>query len=1443
MLINNLANLAKTNPTAVAVVAGAERLTYAELDGRAGKVATLLTGMNVGRGALVAVYMERNANAIASLLGVMKSGAAYTVVEEDGNFEENCNRLAAMDAAAVVTTDARAADLRARGINAVAFSKAAHCDERTTFPELTASDTAYVLFTSGSTGRPKGVAISHGNIAHYVDSIRRRLGITRPLAYGHASTLSADLGNTCLFLSFWTGSSLHVIDGATRKDPRAMLDYLADNNIEFLKITPSHWSAIFQNAAVPHVTRRLRFEFLVLGGEKLSVRLAKEILQAGITRVLVNHYGPTETTVGVATYLMTDAEQLAALKTDSIPIGLPLGDTRLLVRTEAGDFVDRSAEGELFIGGPSVAIGYRGDPDTTAKSFITDVERGVRFYRTGDHVRIDSDGVVEFIGRVDRQVKVNGYRIELEHIEGVIRNIDGVDGAAAYLLDDQGKSAIAAAVLMKDATCTAAALKSRLGQVLPEYMVPRKIEIFADFPRNQNGKTDLKALRLLLDERLRVPAVADDERSSPPAGPLVEEVREIWRQCLRDARFGDDDDFFDVGGDSLDAIRVIAELQVRGYSVSAHVFLGEPTVNALAQALKKAEKPVPSESRQQEHTRFSSAQHWFFRKQFVQPDHYNQAILLECEQKVDLDILRAVVARLQELHPLLRTAFRSEDGHWIARPATAPLDAALSSSSLMREAGADDIAAHISSTAQALQASLRLEDGRVFVVHLFKFDDAPDQLLLLAHHLSVDVVSWHILVADIARLYGIFAAGEVDNTPRNPVTFWEWVEHIDSHRSMLRRDAAFWRTMLADRTAGSAPIPDARNIERTAQTVWLGFSWDETATLLGDLDAAAGVPVHAALLGAFVFALMSDREDDGIVVDVESHGRLTCDDAVDISRVVGWFTSMFPLKLAVKKRDLLGTVRLADAMLSRVPKLGVAYGLFEDEISAASGGAIVPQLCFNYLGEFRFGRDDRFAVSPSRYSIGLARGGANNRIHALKLTARIVNGHLVADLSFQPDKYDPRTMERVMTDTRRELLSLANVFSSDPAPLLLEQGASTGLIAHVPRALPLEQKTSKRIARKRMYRNVLLTGASGYVGIHVLHELLRTTDAHVYCLMRGKNGISPKQRLEAAYSWYFPHAPLRSHTHRYTVLEGDAALEAFGLPKETSEYLGDRLDAIYHFAANTRLFGSSRSFLQNVDGVRSAIELARARRPKDLHYMSTLAVCGVNPKSAPATFSESSLDIGQEFQNEYERTKFMAERLLLDFAADGGSAFIFRSGNVSAHSETGKFQMNASDNRFVQFLAAVMKLGKLPRDLGENIVLSPVDKVASGIVSISLNADVNGGTFHVDSPWDIEMVEIFANLISLGVSFEATNHETFADLFRAHHDLRDPEIALGYFWAMRKPRNVRFNHERTLELLDDPACRFDRPDQTWVLRFLQQLTHREHASDRSVGSVAEALAT
>lgn len=692
--------------------------------------------------------------------------------------------------------------------------------------------------------------------------------------------------------------------------------------------------------------------------------------------------------------------------------------------------------------------------------------------------------------------------------------------------------------------------------------------------------------------------------------------------------------------------------------------------------------------------------------------------------------------------------------------------------------------------------------GHLVGIHL---DRTAAIVVAMLAVLAVDAVSWRIIVDDLSRCYEERRLGRQPARPHQPSDFGAWAAHLREHAGQMRADLDHWAGL------GDLPLPPARsredNLEAHAQAVWFGFSRRETAAL------AISTSPNEALLAAFAQAYREVYGLDDLVVDVESHGRTTFDESVDVSRVVGWFTSTYPVRLRVAAGDVAATVEATSAALRDVPHLGIAYGLHEEPRRA--------EICYNYLGSLALPSSGELRPTVSPYAVGPVRGADNDRIYPLKLSARVHEGQLIADLSFTAGRHDPEQVRAICRATRTHLLSTCGIIAG-PAQLVMEHGSSTGVLLQVP--TELRELTSVASHSTRRYGSVLLTGATGFIGVYLLHLLLTRTTSRVHCLVRAHAGASGTERLREAYAWHLPGESLDRYAGRLVVHTADLADPGLGLDERTYDALARETEAVYHLAADTRLFGDRESFTrQNTAAVHAMVQFATTGRAKDLHHVSTLAVSGRGPEGPPVVFSEDSLDVGQKFLNDYERSKYEAERVVHDFVARGGRGFIYRSGNVSGHSRTGRFQRNAGSSRLVQLLRGCAYLGRVPSLDGETLTFSPVDVVAEGILAISRNVGIDGGTFHVESPHPVSYQDLFEAMRAGGCELHEDPSPTFAALFGRHVVDGDEQTALAYFWAQRPERNVRYEHSRTLHTLSRLGVTFPPPTPDWLYGYVTGL--------------------
>ncbi|WP_331741240.1 amino acid adenylation domain-containing protein (plasmid) [Streptomyces sp. NBC_00963] len=579
---------AAATPDATAIVAGGTRLSYREVDERANRIGHHLAATGVGDDTVVGVCLERGPDLILALLGVWKAGAAYLPLDPTNPADRLAHALRDSSAGVLLTDSMAQGGVRDFAGERVEFDRdaAALAARPTTRPDRTADPEllAYVIYTSGSTGTPKGVMITHCGLANHLRWAQEDL----TGAEGGAplfSSVAFDLPATNLFAPLITGRAVHVLPAG---DLTGLGTALADGGpYAFVKVTPGHLGILGDQLTDAQAARLAGT--VVVAGEELPGRLADRWLALLGPGRLLNEYGPTETSIGTLVHAVRERHQ------GTVPLGRPLPRTSAVILDGVGRPVPIGVVGELYIGGAGVARGYLGRPALTAERFVPDPDGapGSRRYRTGDLARRRRDGAIEFLGRVDRQVKVRGYRVELGEIEARLSELAGVRDAVVVVSEHRPGERVLAAYVVPDAgetdpgTAPGAsggfdpeALRGRLAAVLPDYMVPSSFTVIAAVPLTANGKLDRGALP---------DAAPGDTLYTPPANVVEERVAALFGEVLAVERIGADAHFFHLGGHSILAIRLTARLQEEfDLDLSVRTVFEEPTVRQLARAVEAA---------------------------------------------------------------------------------------------------------------------------------------------------------------------------------------------------------------------------------------------------------------------------------------------------------------------------------------------------------------------------------------------------------------------------------------------------------------------------------------------------------------------------------------------------------------------------------------------------------------------------------------------------------------------------------------------------------------------------------------------------------------------------------------------------------------------------------------------------------------------------------------
>ncbi|MGB2784614.1 AMP-binding protein [Psychrobacter sp.] len=1410
MLLQKIESYSYHNPQKIAVSSKNEAMTYERLVAISNNIALGIQMQQLKPNALVAVCMERSPGIIATLIGIMRAGCAYTIVELNMHHQETLSRLKSIQPDFIVTDDAYNTLIEKSGFDYLSYQVLSSFKGHLNLPQFPKSNvTAYVLFTSGSTGHPKGVEVSYDNLIHYCKGMYKKLNLSASsdMTFGHVSTLSADLGNTSLFLSLWTGGKLYLASESERKDPAALAQIIANKNIDILKITPTHWRLVLTALQTKSFNVPL-LEYLILGGEALPIDLGMASLEHLTTKYLINHYGPTETTIGVTIH-QTSLEELRYASESTLPIGLPFGDTQVILRCKDGKLHPTGImEGELLIGGPSVTKGYRGLAQANARSFIPLPNYQGFYYCTGDRVRRDADGTLYFLGRIDRQVKVNGYRVELESVESEIRSLIGVEHVVVIHHRSDSQDYLLCAYSGKE--LNSEDIRQTLSQNIPSYMIPARFKYHLSLPFNVNGKVDIPLIKTTLVDffersRLKVAKYPKGNTSDKREQDIIE----AFKNQLKGVDFTVNDDFFQLGGDSLDAIQLVSSLQLQGYSITASQFLAQPSVKGVLTSLLSAKRQIQKAHKKIcEPTICSPAQQWFFRQNMLEENRWTQAMALEVGVKLDSDKLNDAFMLLISEHPMLSARFFcNEQKEW--QFVTRQTDEKVFIPDLNNHRSWSERGIAIHKAYQKLELQLNIYTGQLCRATLINFKDGPSILVLVIHHLVVDIITWRLLLDDLMRHYAVKIGLEASINPLSISHFDEWCRHLRSTKELLSDDMHYWNSQPK-----VEPRESNAGQEKDSRTVWISMTEQETFHLSQIATQRWNSTLDIYVLAAYSEEAAYLKGTPTISIDVESHGRLSLCSDIDISRTAGWFTSIFPITFNINEEASDIFVSSVHKQMNDLPHLGTAYELLRMKDTTPS------ELCFNYAGQFRLGMRNDWQLTPADVLLPSLRGQQNNRIHEIKLTGRIYKQQLLLDINFSNKQYSNENMLDFARRLRMRLLRHIPVCESEKREPVLDNNNSTGAIWNpLPAFL-----TSIEKKQHRPYQNILLTGATGFIGIHVLEQLLKHTSASIHCLIRPRLNTTIERRLQAAWQSFFNLEDMNCYKDRIHCIPADLTQPKLGLTTFSWDILSKSIDAIYHFAADTKLVGSIDIACDNIlKPVEGCICLAEIGKQKDLHFMSTLAVSGTREGKQPRSFDETSLKIDQNFQNSYERYKYDAEVLVHNFAYKGGNTFIYRTGNVTGQSNTGKFQQNATDNRWVQCLKGIIALGQIPLSYSDTIVLSPVDIVAQGLVALSLDTSISSGTFHLDSEYGLPVQEFVEVLEQYGAHFEKVDSISLEQLFRESNLIHHKDVAIGYFWFARGERNINFSHTKTKKLLQNYDIKFEKLDIEWVRKFIKNL--------------------
>jgi len=1014
------AQVART-PERVAVSCNGRSLTYRELDRRAHRLACHLSGLGVGPGVLVGLATDRDLELAVGILGILQAGGAYlpldlryppdrlTFMLQDSQTRVLVTqrslqeRLPAAEAQIVCLEDLEALDVGpgARGPGSAR--------------RVGAEDVAYVIYTSGSTGRPKGVLVTHGNVLRLFDRTAHWFQFDETDVWTLFHSYAFDFSVWELWGALLHGGRVVVIPYETSRSPGEFYDLLARESVTVLNQTPSAFRQLIQ-AEEDKNPHSLALRYVILGGEALELQaLGPWIERHGDARPqLVNMYGITETTVHV-TYRRITRQDLDAGKGSMI--GGPIPDLEVLILDPYLRPVPIGIVGEIFVGGSGVSLGYLQRPELTRERFLEHpFAPGRRIYRSGDLGRFTADGDIEYLGRADQQVQIRGFRVELGEIESVLGQHPGVRDAVVLAREDVPgeKRLVAYVVGSLPGEAVTGELRQHLKAVLPDYMVPAAFVVLEKLPLTHNGKIDRAALP--------PPPSRTCQRTEfvAPRTPLEEALASIWATVLRVERVGVHDNFFELGGDSILSMQVVYRARKQQLTLTPMDLFARPTIAELAGVARAETKGADRAQGPIEGTScVTPIQHWFFEQELADAQHYNQAFLFTVYEPLDEAAARKALAAVQRHHDALRSRFRRASGVW-SQTIGGPSDSDELPFEQYDLAAVPDehLAAAIGEIAAARQASLDLENGPIWRAVYFRLGGERGQRFLwVVHHLAVDGVSWRILMEDLEDAYRQAERGADVDLGGKTTSFLRWAELLAQEAGNGKRaeEWSYWQGVLA---GPHQPLPSQRgagdDTEASTRTVSVSLTPEETHHLIHSLPQAYNTRINDALLTALAHAMSSCTGGREVTFNLEGHGREDLFEGVDLSRTVGWFTTIFPVRLRLPDsgtvRDELKAVK---QQLQALPGRGFGYGVLRYLAGKSLEGAAEPEIIFNYLGRFDevLGQSQLFGFA--REGTGPWHSPRQRRRYKLEVNSMIIGRRLEVVWSYSESWHSRAAIERL----------------------------------------------------------------------------------------------------------------------------------------------------------------------------------------------------------------------------------------------------------------------------------------------------------------------------------------------------------------------------------------------------------------------------------------------
>jgi fengycin family lipopeptide synthetase B len=1013
-------------PDAVAVVYENQQLTYSELNAKANQLAHYLRSLGVKPEVLVGICVERSLNMVIGLLAILKAGGAYVPLDPSYPKERLAFILEDAQISVLLTQSHLLENLPSSTAIDIVCLDTDHqniVDQSPQNPihESTTDNLAYIIYTSGSTGQPKGVLVNHSNVVRLFAATEHWYNFNQEDVWTLFHSIAFDFSVWEIWGALLYGGRLVVVPYWVSRSPQDFYQLLLTQQVTVLNQTPSAFRQLIQveeSLENKNHIHNLSLRTVIFGGEALQIESLRPWFERhGDSRPqLVNMYGITETTVHVTYRPLTMAD--LELTSPSL-IGRPIPDLQVYLLDSEQQPVPIGVPGEMYIGGAGVARGYLNRSDLTLQRFIPDPlsdKPSARLYKSGDLARYLPNGDIEYLGRIDHQVKIRGFRIELREIEATISQHSAISSTVVIVREDElgSKRLVAYIVAQPQQILSIYELRHFLENKLPSYMVPSAFVMLEALPLTPNGKVDRRALPI-------PDKVAELEANFiAPQTTAEKQLADIWAQVLGLKKVGLNDNFFALGGDSILSLQIIFKAKQTGLHLTPKQIFQYQTIAQLAAVVGTSNESTTEQGLVTGSVPLTPIQHWFFAHNLPDAHHWNQSLLLEVSQPLDPVLLEEVVSLLLKHHDVLRLRFTQDEKGWQASISPPSEEIPLTLFDFSHLSSQEQETA-IATAADNIQASLNLSTGPLLRVAYFDLGTKHlSRLLLVIHHLAIDGFSWRILIEDFQTAYEQISQSQKIQLPFKTTSFKQWSERLQeyAHSLALYSEIDYWQKTVKSFTPLSIDYPGGENTNATARTISVSLSRQETQALLQDVPAAYRTQINDVLLAALVQTFAQLTGQPSLLIDLEGHGREEVFDGIDLSRTVGWFTSIFPVFLDIEKASNLGEALLTvKEQLRNIPQRGFGYGVLR---YLSSYGEITeawqlyqPEVVFNYLGQLDQVLPESSLFKLTQEYAGIQQSLQGCRTHLLELNGSISQGRLQMNWTYSENLHRHSTIEEL----------------------------------------------------------------------------------------------------------------------------------------------------------------------------------------------------------------------------------------------------------------------------------------------------------------------------------------------------------------------------------------------------------------------------------------------